>query len=142
MDDPMYMRWSTRHPTVGETMKMVDASVIYFSGGPTWSVEKMSHLIESILSGFPLPPIYVHQDGKGDWRVLDGVERLIALRCFLGGGFPLTNMTVFPEMEGRWKGDMKHGDMRGLLRATLDFHVLDALTSKEGLEFVKKRLQE
>ncbi len=142
MDDPMYMRWSTRHPTVGETMKMVDASVIYFSGGPTWSVEKMSHLIESILSGFPLPPIYVHQDGKGDWRVLDGVERLIALRCFLGGGFPLTNMTVFPEMEGRWKGDMKPGDMRCLLRRTLDFHILDATTSEAGLAWVKDRLKE
>lgn len=138
----MYLRWNKRHLSVSEIVRMMDNSDIYFSGGPTWSVEKMSHLIESLLCGFPIPPIYVHQDTRGDWFVLDGIERLCALRCFLGGGFPLTDMKVFPEMEGRWKGDMKHGDMRGLLRATLDFHVLDALTSKEGLEFVKKRLQE
>jgi hypothetical protein len=41
-----------------------------------WSDEQKSRLIESLLLGIPIPPIFVSQDGKGKWDVIDGLQRL------------------------------------------------------------------
>jgi uncharacterized protein with ParB-like and HNH nuclease domain len=41
-----------------------------------WSEQLRSRLIESILIGVPLPSIFVYQNDKGKWEVVDGVQRL------------------------------------------------------------------
>lgn len=137
----MYIRWGTRNQTLGKTLQEIDASDIYFSGSPKWTHEKMSQLVESILCGFPLPPIYVLQDEKGDWEVLDGVQRLTSIMCFLGGGFPLEGLTILPELNGMWKGDIPNSWKRVLLQTNLEFHILDPRTPKEVVEQVKKHLR-
>jgi hypothetical protein len=41
-----------------------------------WNDEQKSRLIESILLGIPIPPIFVSQRSDGVWDVIDGVQRL------------------------------------------------------------------
>lgn len=41
-----------------------------------WSDEQKSRLIESLVLGIPIPPIFVSQDAKGKWDVIDGLQRL------------------------------------------------------------------
>ena len=41
-----------------------------------WSQEQKSRLIESLLLGIPIPPIFVSQDSNGRWDVIDGLQRL------------------------------------------------------------------
>lgn len=41
-----------------------------------WSDEQKSRLIESLVLGIPIPPIFVSQDPKGKWDVIDGLQRL------------------------------------------------------------------
>ena len=41
-----------------------------------WSSQQKSNLIESILLGIPLPPIFVSQRDDGVWDVIDGLQRL------------------------------------------------------------------
>jgi hypothetical protein len=41
-----------------------------------WSDAQKSRLIESFLLGIPVPPIFVSQDEKGKWDVIDGLQRL------------------------------------------------------------------
>ena len=41
-----------------------------------WSDQQKSRLIESLLLGIPIPPIFVSQDEKGKWDVIDGLQRL------------------------------------------------------------------
>lgn len=41
-----------------------------------WNKEQQSRLIESILLGIPLPPIFVAQQKNGKWSVVDGLQRL------------------------------------------------------------------
>jgi len=48
------------------------------------TVAKASSLIESILLGFNLPPIYVFVRASGVMEVIDGQQRLLALIGFLG----------------------------------------------------------
>lgn len=49
-----------------------------------WSDHQRSRLIESILIGVPLPSIFVYQNDKGIWEVVDGVQRLSTILEFMG----------------------------------------------------------
>ena len=49
-----------------------------------WSEYQKTKLIESIMLNIPIPPIYVSQDEKGIWDVIDGVQRLSTIFQFMG----------------------------------------------------------
>ncbi|MEN5204502.1 DUF262 domain-containing protein [Stenotrophomonas sp. TWI700] len=49
-----------------------------------WSEAQKSGLIESILLGIPLPPIFVSQREDGVWDVVDGLQRLSTIFQFMG----------------------------------------------------------
>jgi len=49
-----------------------------------WSDHLRSRLIESILIGVPLPSIFVYQNDKGIWEVVDGVQRISTILEFMG----------------------------------------------------------
>lgn len=49
-----------------------------------WSDTQKTNLIESILLGIPLPPIFVSQRANGVWDVVDGLQRLSTIFQLLG----------------------------------------------------------
>lgn len=49
-----------------------------------WSPAQKTSLIESILLGIPLPPIFVSQRNDGIWDVVDGLQRLSTVFQFVG----------------------------------------------------------
>src|SRR6476659_2651337 len=49
-----------------------------------WTDIQKTRLIESILLGIPLPPIFVAQRSDGVWDVVDGVQRLSTILQFVG----------------------------------------------------------
>ncbi|MFC1416643.1 DUF262 domain-containing protein [Streptacidiphilus cavernicola] len=49
-----------------------------------WRDSQKSRLVESILLGIPLPSIFVAQNEKGVWDVVDGVQRLSTIFQFMG----------------------------------------------------------
>lgn len=49
-----------------------------------WSDTQKSMLIESILLGIPIPPIFVSQREDGVWDVIDGLQRLSTIYEFIG----------------------------------------------------------
>lgn len=49
-----------------------------------WNLEQKSRLIESILLGIPIPPIFVSQRKDGVWDVVDGLQRLSTIYQFAG----------------------------------------------------------
>lgn len=48
-----------------------------------WEEEQKTKLIESILLGIPIPPIFVAQKADGKWDVIDGQQRLSTVLQFL-----------------------------------------------------------
>lgn len=49
-----------------------------------WEIEQKSKLIESILLGIPIPPIFVYQRKDGVWEVVDGLQRISTVLEFRG----------------------------------------------------------
>lgn len=49
-----------------------------------WSETQKTNLIESILLGIPIPPIFVSQRKDGVWDVVDGLQRLSTIFQLLG----------------------------------------------------------
>lgn len=48
-----------------------------------WDEEQKTRIIESLLLGIPLPPIYVLQKPDGTWEVIDGLKCLAYVRSLL-----------------------------------------------------------
>ena len=49
-----------------------------------WNDFQKTKLIESIMLNIPIPPIFVSQNEKGIWDVVDGVQRLSTIFQFVG----------------------------------------------------------
>jgi hypothetical protein len=69
-----------------------------------YSVKDESSIIESILVGIPIPPIFVAKSKMNSIHVLnviDGQHRLRAINRFLNCNFSLNGLTLLPEYEGK-----------------------------------------
>ena len=49
-----------------------------------WNPEQKTGLIESILLGIPIPPIFVAEDEDGIWELVDGLQRVSTIISFFG----------------------------------------------------------
>lgn len=49
-----------------------------------WNDQQRSDFIESILLGIPIPPIFVAEDEKGKWELVDGLQRISTILSFFG----------------------------------------------------------
>lgn len=56
-----------------------------FQRNEVWDITRKSRLIESLMLNIPLPMFYVASDEKGQWEVVDGLQRLSAIRDFMIG---------------------------------------------------------
>jgi len=81
-----------------------------------WSNFQKTRLIESILLGIPIPPIFVAQRTDGVWDVIDGVQRISTILQFIGelkdeDGHPVEPLVLdktkfLPSLENRtWDGE-------------------------------------
>ena len=49
-----------------------------------WTNTQKTLLIESILMGIPIPPIFVAEDEDGIWELVDGLQRVSTIISFFG----------------------------------------------------------
>jgi len=73
-----------------------------FQRHAVWSPKQKSELIESILMGIPLPLIYVKEDDKGVYIIVDGRQRLTTLFDFMNCELPLSNLNILKDLNGAY----------------------------------------
>ncbi len=49
-----------------------------------WTIDKKSHLIESLLLSIPLPSVFVFEKEDKSWELVDGLQRLSTVLEFMG----------------------------------------------------------
>lgn len=121
-----------------------------------WEKERKSHLIESMILGYPIPPIYAKRaDGDGTkgsntYYIMDGKQRLSTIKEYLNDEFELSNLPTITYMDEE-KGAECKADVSGLkfselpeaLRDYLNTVMLtvtyfDNLTKEEERELFKR----
>jgi hypothetical protein len=65
-----------------------------------WADDRQSKLIESFLMNVPVPPIFLNEDMYGQYSIIDGKQRLTAIRNFLRGTLVLKDLEVFADING------------------------------------------
>lgn len=107
-----------------------------------WDPIKKSQLIESLMLKIPLPSFYVAEDDKGNYEVVDGLQRLTAIRDFLfskdktekpllGEGFRLEGLEHLKELETKNYNEIGDYYQQNIDENSLEFIVIDNKTPEE-----------
>lgn len=65
-----------------------------------WTTAQKSRLIESLLLNIPIPPVFFYENDAARYEVMDGQQRLNAIREFFSGSFALTGLRVLSPLNG------------------------------------------
>lgn len=91
-------RMESKEYTVGTLLKLIrDATVRLDEASSTWNATYRSHYIESIILGVPLSDICIDKVTEKQWVVVDGNERLLAIKKYVDGDFALENLEIYEE---------------------------------------------
>jgi hypothetical protein len=80
-----------------------------------WNNKMQSRLIESFLINIPVPPIILYEINYNSYEVMDGQQRITAIRDFYTNKFALTGLDLWPELN-----KLKYDDLSAKIRAGLD----------------------
>jgi hypothetical protein len=89
-----------------------------------WGTPQKSRLIESLLLNIPIPPVFLYESDAARYEVMDGQQRLNAVREFIAGDFALTGLQVLQPLNGIRYSRCPPRIKRALDRATLSAIVL------------------
>lgn len=65
-----------------------------FQRNYVWDIKRASKLIESLIIGLPIPQIFLYEESKNNFLVIDGQQRLMSIYYFLKGVFPRKEKTA------------------------------------------------
>ena len=83
--------------------------------------------------GIPIPLIYLFEDEDGVRQIIDGKQRITALKGFLNNEFPLTELSMLPNLKGK-----RFFDILLLLQAKLeDYQLHSYVIQPPTPEYVK-----
>ncbi len=87
-----------------------------------WTPKMQSRLIESFLINIPVPPIILYEIEYNSYEVMDGQQRITAIRDFYANQFALTGLELWPELNG-----LKYEQLPVKIRAGLDRRSLSSI---------------
>jgi len=59
-----------------------------------WDIKKSSKLVESLILGHPVPQIFLYEESRNLFSVIDGQQRLMSIYYFIEQRFPKENKRV------------------------------------------------
>jgi hypothetical protein len=111
-----------------------------FQRPSVWTKEKRSRLIESILLGIPLPAFYFSADSDGAMQVVDGVQRLSAIRDFAANELALGGLEYLATLEGKPFNDLEAPLRRRFNQTQIFVNVIEPETPVEVKFNIFKRV--
>lgn len=105
--DPLQIRIETKQLSIDLLIKRirdkrVDLTTAFQRGAGLWTDRTQSRLIESILVRIPIPAFYFDATDEERWLVVDGLQRLTALRRFaVDDELALEELEFLRQFEGK-----------------------------------------
>ncbi len=94
-----------------------------------WTNDAKSRLIESILIRIPLPAFYIDATGDDKWLVIDGIQRLAALKQFIfDKTITLTGLEYLTELENKKYDELPRKYQRRIMETELTLFTIETGT--------------
>ncbi|MCD9594170.1 DUF262 domain-containing protein [Streptomyces sp. 8ZJF_21] len=97
-----------------------------------WTVGQKSRLVESFIMNVPVPPIFLYEYDFNRYEVMDGLQRLTALKEFYTNSFELSGLEYWTELEGMRYSQLPSRIKDGISRRYLSSIVLLKETTHGG----------
>jgi hypothetical protein len=106
-----------------------------------WDAERQSKLIESLLINIPIPPLFVYETKPNVYEVMDGQQRISAIRAFYANELVLEKLDRWPELNGRTYNKLPDRIKAGIDRRSISWiTVLHESADNEEEALVLKQL--
>jgi len=96
----------------------------FFQRRPRWNKKMQSRLIESFLINIPVPPIILYEKEYNSYEVMDGQQRITTIQDFYDNKLELTDLELWPELEGRTYNQLPKKIKAGIDRRSISSIVL------------------
>ncbi|WFR98347.1 DUF262 domain-containing protein [Rhizobium tumorigenes] len=93
-----------------------------------WNGEQQSQFIESLIVGLPIPFMFFYQTSEGRMEIVDGSQRMRAMRSFLKENLRLRDLVLIPELNGFSFADLPGDRQNKLEDITIRTILLDTDT--------------
>lgn len=87
-----------------------------------WDRSKQSRLIESFIMNIPIPPIFLYEYEFSKYEVMDGLQRLTAIKEFYDDKFSLEGLEYWKELNGK-----KYSELPLEIKSGIDRRYLSSL---------------
>lgn len=110
----------------------------------TWDTKKRSKLIESFIMNIPVPPIFIYETEFNQYQVMDGLQRITAIKDFYNNKYKLVDLEQWAELNGKKYEELPQKVREGIDRRQLSVVTLLKESSKsvEQEEEMKKMVFE
>ncbi|MFC4815595.1 DUF262 domain-containing protein [Flavobacterium sp. GCM10023249] len=102
-----------------------------------WNKTQKSKLIESFIMNVPIPPIFLYEDTYSHYEVMDGLQRLTAIKDFYSDSFELEGLEEWTELNGKKYSQLPTQIKRGIDRRYLSSIILLQETAKNEIDALK-----
>lgn len=105
-----------------------------------WTEDQKQMLIDSLYNDYDIPKVYVREDANdpGIWWLLDGQQRLTAIKDFMTDKFTLADYSTLPnELHDKFYSELSTKDKSILKSRSLDFIVLKCTEEEEEDLFLR-----
>lgn len=86
-----------------------------FQRNYVWDIKRASKLIESIIIGLPIPQVFLYEEGRNSYLVIDGQQRLLTLFFFTKMRFPKKEkrfeLRQIFDQEGKFPEEILYNDI-------------------------------
>lgn len=96
----------------------------FYQRRPRWDPVRQSRLIESFLINLPVPPVFLYERDYNSYEVMDGQQRITAIKDFYDGKLALTGLQYWPELDGRYYHNLPKTVKAGIDRRSISSIVM------------------
>ncbi|NQU04736.1 MAG: DUF262 domain-containing protein [Calditrichaeota bacterium] len=144
--DPTQIRIETKKMTMDLLLKRLELNEIDLQPGfqrksGIWTEAAQSRLIESLLVKIPIPAFYMDASDNSRWLIIDGLQRLTALKRFMiKKDLKLTGLEFLTQFHGNGWDDLSRYFQRGILETELTIFNIEKGTPPDVKFNIFKRI--